>query len=92
MRKGLVTIKCSVPPATFPGMPVRVWNGVCYEERVIAEPTFGWWRQPDAWVHGAPNVREGIEWANNRWNLLASHDVTTVKIKTAPCGSTQPEQ
>lgn len=85
-RKGLAfAIKSSVAPATFPGMPVRVWDGNSLQERIIAPaPEPGWWGEPDAWVWHptSPRVREGLQWAHDRWHLSTNHHVTTVELKT----------
>lgn len=87
MRKALAPIlKCVTAPATFPGMPVRVWNGNNYEERTVSPaPTPRWWTEPDAWVWHptSSNVREGILWAHDRWHLSSTHWVETCQIKSA---------
>lgn len=65
-------ISCPVAPATFTGMPVRVWDGVAWQERTIAPaPAPGWWKEPDAWVlhPSSATTREGILWAHDRWHL-----------------------
>lgn len=84
MRKGLsVSIKSRSAPATFPGMPVRVWNGNAYEKRTVAPaPERGWWSEPDAWVWHPTTlaVREGILWARDRWHLSTTHCVETAII------------
>jgi hypothetical protein len=81
VRKALaISIACQFAPATFPGMPVRVWDGVAFQERTIVDgPARGWWVDSDAWVAHPANahVREGIVWAHNRWHL------TTTVVETA---------
>lgn len=90
MRKALIpTLRCADAPATFPGMPVRVWGGNAYQQRTVApSPGPGWWSEPDAWVwHPASaNVREGILWAHNQWHLSTTHVFETVQIAGPACG------